>query len=134
MNANKLIAMEVCRAQAASDKGKDIADLTFKGTWDNSGYTAKNQHIINAIQLIKSAGKHNWYYFVNAENDQNGCPSVIVYFEYGGYQISFHSPWRKAKDFIPLIGTGRKTEWNGVIGGSREACRQLIKEYHLSKV
>jgi hypothetical protein len=138
MDINRKIARLIVAAQISSDRGK------YENAVDNGSHTGRNArrygygvktiNIVNAINLIR-ANKTQFNYWVVENPDQNGYPSIITFFEWKvgdqRYQISFHTPWRLAKDLIPYVGTGRPTRWNKIFGGSREAARQLKEFYNL---
>lgn len=133
------IARLICLAEAASDSGKGFSVLTFRRTAsDNANeyaYAAKPKYIRKAINLINSNPRLGWNYWVEQAPDQNGCDSVIVYFDYKvngkRIQVSFHTPLGIARDLIPFIGKGRKTRWNKKLMGSIAACKTLIRHFNL---
>ena len=113
------IARAIVSAQIASDAGKGIFDLALKNSRARSAlhhaYGIKPDMIIRAIQLISSQSRGMFNFFVDYTLDQNGFPSVLVYFDFKifgeRYQVSFHTPEDLADDLIPLAGKGRPTRW-----------------------
>lgn len=126
---NRRIAKELVRAQAASDAGKGIHVLDNRED-RYRGYSNKEMHIMYAISLInKVPFKESIfrYYVSNVEPDQNGCDSIISYFEFKigdtEYQMSFHTPLGCAQmcGLINYRNKGCRTSWDGIISGSRTA-------------
>lgn len=137
----KEIAKAIVRAQMASDKGKGIPELYRKGSTRLSrgakklGYDIKVDYIVTAIKLIRGNRQSVFHYYVEDCNDQNGYPSVLVYFDCripdgGRVQVSFHSPKNRADDLESYIGSGRPTHWRKSMC-SREACKRLMAYYDL---
>lgn len=101
---NKRIALDIIKAQVASDGGKfwktpDDSDPVIWRVFVTSfkrGYDAKDQYIKSAISKIIAYRNSGFKYNVRRTLDQNGYPSYIIYFnfELNGErkQISFHSP------------------------------------------
>ena len=116
-NVDELIAIELVRAQIASDSGKGIHFLPddFAGWEARTGYARKEQHILNAIRLIAS-NRTRYLFWCEEAPDQNGYPSIITYFSYRGengrMQISFHSPQRGDNPLRGWIGKGTRMHWN----------------------
>lgn len=147
LTIHQMIAKAITDAQIASDSGKGIDSLTnvkSRGA-RHCGYDLKVVYIIRAIELINSSKTH-FKYYVERRSDQNGYPSIIVYFMasvskkaiygYGtgcreSIQISFHTPINLAGDLLPYIGKGTKTHWNHKIGGSRDGAEKLAMAFHL---
>ena len=127
------IARLVILAQDASDAGKGIDALDLhisKRYTQRKGYAAKNVYILAAIKSIANSKPCGWNFYVEPfRPDQNGCESVISYFQYKmdgvRYEVSFHTPVDQAAGLKPFFGKGRKTHWNGVAGGSRADCQTL---------
>ena len=134
----KEISKNIILAQVASDTGKNIEDsVEIKGSRGakDLGYGLKVNYIMTAIKLIRK-NKTQFSYWVESAPDQNGYGSVIVYFEYTLWgeilQVSFHTPESLVpREMWRLVNTGRYTEWNGVIGGSRECCETLKEVFNL---
>lgn len=132
---DKKIAEAIYTAQAASDSGKGESFLTGHQArfGKHFGYFVKPECITDAINMINGAKRSKFTYYVACEPDQNGYSSVLVYFEFfyrnEKYQISFHTPVRKAGVLKRYIDKGTYTEWDGVIGGSRRAAL-LLKEIY----
>jgi hypothetical protein len=134
------IARLVVLAQDASDAGKgssylEIRDRGARFTQE-AGYFAKNKYIQLALKRISTCKPCGWNFYVNKEDDQNGYPSVLTYFQYRAngkrYDICFHTPFYQAEHMIgEFIGKGRRTHWNGIIGGSRRDCQSLIDLFNL---
>lgn len=136
MNMKRRVIRCICDAQLASDINKRGEVTTHRcREAQHMGYGNKPMYIQRALQLIDSCPRMGINYYVVAEGDQNGYPSVLVYFDIREngkrYQISFHNPMGKAEMLIPYIGKGRKTRWNKEIGGSRNACNELSRLYNL---
>ena len=137
------ILREILLAQAASDSGKyhesDLMSYTsgIRGAYKtlSLGYGRKPEHQVRAIEAINKIPRCGINWNVIMEADQNGYPSVLVYFEIARgvignekrLQVSFHNPIREKAVFSSFIGKGRKTRWNHEIGGSVKACRQISK-------
>lgn len=138
---NMLIAKAICQAQIASDAGKRQYTISpMKNRADASAtrykYRVKEDFILSALRMIKSSHRSLFSYYCVEEADQNGYPSVIVYFDCklpgGRCQVSFHTPLNKASnELVKLCGSGRKTRWNKEIGGSRVACQAMIDYFGL---
>lgn len=134
---NLMIAKAIIDAQAGSDTGKGIETVGGRVTrlGRHNGYACKPGEILRAVNAIKHSKSPSFRYYVKAEGDQNGYPSILVFFEFKfepeekWRQISFHTPWNRApKALKELAGSGSKTRWNRVPGGSYRECENL-KEY-----
>ena len=138
---NRLIAKAICQAQIASDAGKHRYEISpMKNRTDASAtrykYRVKEDFILSALRMIRSSHKSMFNYYCVEEADQNGYPSVVVYFDCkmpdGRCQVSFHTPLNKASDeLVKMCGSGRKTRWDKEIGGSRNACQAMINYFNL---
>lgn len=134
----KEIARNVVLAQVASDSGKKLeASVEIKGSRGarDLGYGIKINYILTALKLIRR-NKTQFSYWAEESPDQNGYGSVIVYFEFPLWgeilQVSFHTPESLVpREMWQLVNTGRYTEWNGVIGGSRACCEKLKEVFEL---
>lgn len=134
----KEIARNVVLAQVASDSGKKLeASVEIKGSRGarDLGYGIKINYILTALKLIRR-NKTQFSYCAEESPDQNGYGSVIVYFEFPLWgeilQVSFHTPESLVpREMWQLVNTGRYTEWNGVIGGSRACCEKLKEVFEL---
>lgn len=134
----KEIARNVVLAQVASDSGKKLeTGMQIKGSRGaiDLGYGLKVRYIMTALLLIRR-NKTQFSYWAEESPDQNGYGSVIVYFEYilwgEKLQVSFHTPESLVpREMWKLVNTGRYTEWNGVIGGSRACCEKLKEVFDL---
>lgn len=134
----KEIARNVVLAQVASDSGKKLeATVEIKGSRGakDLGYGLKVNYIMTAIKLIRK-NKTQFSYWVESAPDQNGYGSVIVYFEFQLWgeilQVSFHTPESLVpREMWRLVNTGHPTQWNGIIGGSRECCEKLKEVFEL---
>lgn len=128
---NKTIQL-IIDAQRASDGGKGIRALPEN--WATvAGYTAKPILIRKALEIIDSHPRMGINYYVIEEGDQNGYPSILVYFEFKidgeRHQVSFHNP-ANPETFSELgkwVGKGRPTRWNKLVGGSRQACFEVLE-------
>lgn len=136
----RYIAKMVVLAQDASDAGKGMGILNMKMSdrfTQYTGYYAKNKYISLALKRISTCKPCGWNFYVNKEDDQNGYPSVLTYFQYkdedgNRYDICFHTPLSQAENsFAEFIGKGRKTHWNGKIGGARRDCQKLVELFDL---
>ena len=100
-------------------------------------YEIKEFHIVRAIQKLNCSNFNNINYYVVKAPDQNGCLSIITYFDIKvcnkRFQISFHTPWDKAsKELKNSIGKGRPTRWRKNKINSRQSCLELIEIYGLT--
>lgn len=134
------IARLVVLAQDASDSGKNMCMLNMHMSnryTQYAGYDAKNKYIALALKRISSCKPCGWNFYTNKEGDQNGYPSVLTYFQYSDehgnrYDICFHTPLYQAENsFAEFIGKGRRTHWNGKIGGARRDCQKLVELFNL---
>lgn len=132
-NIQKNIIKNIILAQIASDSGKNIKTLTtFKGAQEaqKKGYAIKDVYILTAIKLINATPRCGINYYVEEKPDQNGYPSLIIYFEIKlnekRYQISFHSP-KNRTILLQNKNKGRKTRWTGKVDESRQACLALAQ-------
>ena len=128
---NKTI-QHIIDAQRASDGGKGI--MALPENWASAaGYAAKPVLIRKALQIIDSHPRMGINYYVLSEDDQNGYPSILVYFEFKvdgkRCQVSFHNP-SNPETFQTLgkwVGKGRPTRWNKLDVGSRQACFEVLE-------
>ena len=134
----KSIARKVVLAQDASDAGKRTSVLSMNTSteYSSKGYAAKNTYILAALKEISTTKPCGWnFYVMPDQKDQNGYCSVITYFQIKldgvRYEISFHTPAGKAEFLKPFFNKGRKTHWNGKLGGSRQDCQALIDLFTL---
>ena len=143
--SDRQIARAIVMAQLASDAGKR------GGMWDKwesqetpvsckgaavLRYGLKPTEIIRALRMIDSSTETVWRYYVEQVPDQNGYPSVLVYFETKDVdgkrlQISFHSPLGKAGKLTRWIGKGRKTRWVKQLGKSRIDAKRVVEIFNL---
>lgn len=141
--SDRHIARAIVMAQMSSDSGKgriwrDPSPVKTS-VIPKLGYRFKQPSIITALKMIDSAKASVWHYYVELKPDQNGCPSILVYFETKDHatgkrlQISFHNPYWKSGTLPEWIGKGRPTRWNKRVGGSREDCDRLIKIFNLDR-
>ena len=128
----------ICKAQIASDAGKGIYKLACKKDKNavNTAYLSKENYILQALGVLTKSKVTNINYWCEKAGDQNGCPSIIVYFDIKinneRKQVSFHTPLNRASEnLLKYVSTGRKTRWDKKIGGSQDTCRQLIEEFNL---
>ena len=128
----------ICKAQIASDAGKGIYALTCKNDKNavNTAYLSKENYILQALGVLTKSKITNINYWCEKAGDQNGYPSIIVYFDIKinneRKQVSFHTPLNRASgNLLKYVSTGRKTRWDKKIGGSQDTCRQLIEEFNL---
>ena len=139
MTMTEKIIRAIVMAQISSDSGKGQYGEGGRCRGDRlakyKGYAAKPYYIAAAIKMINTTPRCSINYYVTEEYDQNGYPSVLVYFdirwEGHRYQISFHTPPRQAALLRPYIGKGRVTRWNKMRGGSRADARTLIEIFGL---
>lgn len=113
----KAIIRAIIMAQIASDSGKGIHRIylpggNFPGA---TGYKSKEFYELRALRMIRTNPRCGINYWCEIAPDQNGFPSVLVYFDIRvdgtRYQISFHNPKYTVPDFVPYLNTGRKTRW-----------------------
>ena len=128
----------ICKAQIASDAGKGIHTLICKNDKHavNTAYLSKENYILQALGVLTNSKVTNINYWCEKAGDQNGYPSIIVYFDIKinneRKQVSFHTPLNRASEtLLKYVSTGRKTRWDKKIGGSQDTCRQLIEEFNL---
>ena len=128
----------ICKAQIASDAGKGVYKLTCKNDKNavNTAYLSKENYILQALGVLTKSKITNINYWCEKTGDQNGYPSIIVYFDIKinneRKQVSFHTPLNRASEnLLKYVSTGRKTRWDKKIGGSQDTCRQLIEEFNL---
>ena len=138
---NKMIAKAIIKAQVASDAGK--GDFwAVKAGWRvrrhpvDAKYTCKPKYILDALRMIRASKNTIFSYYVEYCEDQNGFDSYLVYFEWKldgwRFQCSFHTPYDLApKELRDLDGSGRKTRWNRLVGGSQKACQALVDYFQL---
>ena len=133
----RLIAKYIIAAQACSDGGKSLPTVKAHNSehyrW---GYEGKPAMIEQAIRIIDSMPHSQYTYWCEMAPDQNGCPSLITYFEFnlGGYQgqVSFHTPSNLITPFLKKkSGKGKRTRWNKIRGGSLKACKYLRDYFNL---
>lgn len=131
----------ICDAQIASDSGKGIEDIPVRTNSNDkaleAGYKKKEHYILAALKAIDKHPPCGINYYVQRTGDQNGYPSVLVYFDIKldgqRLQVSFHNPYnRTSQELDNYIGKGRPTRWTGEIGGSRKAVFK-IQEYLKNK-
>ena len=128
----------ICKAQIASDAGKGIYKLACKKDKNavNTAYLSKENYILQALGVLTKSKLTNINYWCEKTGDQNGCPSIIVYFDIKinneRKQVSFHTPLNRASEtLLKYVSTGSKTRWDKKIGGSQDTCRQLIEKFNL---
>lgn len=123
---DKKVINLVLEAQKASDKAKKAAHINERSFW----YKQKDYRLVEAIRTLEGVQSSRISWKVEHKPDQNGHPSIIVYFEFKlnskQYQFSFHNfNWRK----FP-VEKGKKTiQWNGQIGGCRRALQSIISSH-----
>ena len=134
------ILRSIVEAQRLSDRAKCVIwydDMVVNPdrTPVCKAYKSKLTHIVRAIKMLNKTPRFGVSYYVSEDYDQNGYPSVIVYFRIcrpeGHFQISFHTPLRKAGSLMPYVGKGSTTRWNKVLGGSRNDAHQLKEIFDL---
>lgn len=133
---NKIIALSIVNAQACSDAGKGINELSYRnaGMAEHFEYELKEEFIVKALKLIRK-NKSNWHYTCVNCLDQNGYMSILVYFRTSvsgeRIQISFHTPMNKASmELIKMSDSGETCYWTKS-KKSRENCKKLIEYYGL---
>lgn len=140
---DRMIAKAIISAQYCSDagKGRMIAFGEHDEPHSMRGpkhmkYDCKVNFILRAIKLIDGS-KSIFRYYVTEEPDQNGYPSILVYFfttkkSCGEkLQVSFHSPAMLAGELKKYIGKGTVCRWDKRIGGSQEDCDKLAIRFNL---
>ena len=134
-NVEYMIALNIIKAQIASDAGKGLYRLNLKNTdgYKKLGYQLKETAIVTAIKLIRT-NKTEFNYWVQEAPDQNNNNSIIVYFDFKlngtRYQVSFHN--HGVKELRDYLNTGRKTHWRKAIN-SLESCKALKNYYNMSE-
>ena len=135
-DVNLEVAKAIIAAQDGSDfaKGNAALPLSKRQTRHtrnrrNGGYKCKVNYIILALNLIRK-NQTDFSYYIERKEDQNGFPSIIVYFEIKiegkRIQVSFHTPLNKAGELEKLVSTGRRTRWNKRQGACQGACEELM--------
>jgi len=136
-NVDRYIAEAIVSTQVASDAGKCKYEITLKNNFAmHEGYDAKVHFQVRALEMIRNSKRSNFNYYVVRAEDQNGCDSVIVYFDFKidgkRYQVSFHNPYDRSYRLKKYIGSGRVTRWNNDRNTSRYGCIKLIEYYGLN--
>lgn len=115
----KMIALELIKAQVASDAGKGIDRINGHPClrrYKYLKYGYKTIAIRRAIDLINSSPDTIFRYWVTRDGDQNGYDSLISYFSFKyekkRYQISFHTPLSQAESLMPFVGKGMEMRWD----------------------
>ena len=143
VDSRMAVIRAILMAQDSSDAGKRFLrpGTVFYPGFENARrmkYRIKPEIIRRALRIIDSNPPMGIWYWCDIVPDQNGRDSVLVYFEITEdgrrFQISFHNPLWKAKVLLPWVGKGRATHWNGLLGGSREACDYLNAKYFSEEV
>jgi hypothetical protein len=124
-------------AQRESDAAKKIYELghakSIKQGSKMQHYYRKYIDELRLIRLLSTTKNPEMSYYVCKDLDQSGCPSYIVYFEFSlngrKYQISFHNPYPMCRALREYVGKGTKTEWDGDVGGSRNAAREALRSF-----
>ena len=127
MNKNAKIALDILRAQNASDGGKRIIELvdSKRSYRDNcAGYGVKDLLIQDAIKLICSG---NTAFRFSVTRDKDEVANFIVYFEtriYGKkYQVSFHT----FADMDKYVANSFRIKWDR--GVSRHSAQVIYRHY-----
>lgn len=133
---NKIIALAVVNAQACSDAGKGINELSYRNASmaEHFGYDLKEEFIVKALKLIRG-NKTAWHYTCVSCLDQNRHKSILVYFRTRvtgeRIQISFHTPMNKASaELIKMSNSGETCYWTKS-KKSLMGCKRLIEYYGL---
>ena len=135
---NAMIALRIFQAQKASDAGKGLERLNasrdISRPCDVFRYGFKEKPILEALRLIRR-NKTQFNYWVVEGPDQNGYPSIIVYFDFKiegtRYQVSFHNPLNRCgNELLSYVNTGRATRWRKSIS-SVESCNALQRYYNI---
>lgn len=140
-NTNYDIALNIVKAQIASDIEKNVANeyrlKTHHVLKGRKTYGGKTKYILNAIKRITNENADfNFYIYKNP--DQTGRDSMIVIFDtyIDGYvQISFHIPLNfdisnATYEIYDLIGIGDKIDWDP-LSHNRKSCEKLIEKYDI---
>lgn len=119
---NKKVAVNIIKAQIASDAAKNINELSCKGRVHNN-YDGKDDYIIRAIKtIIKKRGTGFSFYVTYGDI----FASLIVYFNFKlndkDMQISFHSFNDELLKYIQN-NSAHAVEWDQK--SSREAANSL---------
>lgn len=125
------ILWEIIEAQISSDGGKGNARFASfdENTW-REGYDNKDQHILNAILGILATNTEDIRWFISSDFDLYEYEQVwaerggkvhrdtiremrsILYFEWKGFQISFHSFSPVWKDLCDQVSNFSDTVWD----------------------
>ena len=119
----KYALREIALSQVASDAGKGIrTNLSPIGSrpTQRKRYVTKVMHQENAIKALSRMPRCGVNYYVERKEDQNGYPSILVYFDIAAgvigneerLQISFHNPVGRAESLANYVGKGRKCRWD----------------------
>lgn len=142
---NEAIARELILAQAASDGGKNIKDLLDLTPYVpglrkayKKGYSAKDDHLWNAVDMIKTAHGRSGFSFYETHDptvQYKWWDMTLIYFNFKvdgiRYQISFHSPCSiesrgVKKDRREIMNARHQTHWDR--RDSRYAARVLAEK------
>lgn len=132
--AQKQIVRAIVMAQACSDAAKHRNAQIYLKSFGRcpKDYDFKAQMIVRALKLIDSNPPMGIHYWLSKERDQNRYPSILVYFdikvEDTRYQISFHTPLRKAGELKKWVGKGRPTHWRKANEDGRLNCHDAAIE------
>lgn len=125
---NKQIALNIVKAQIASDYAKGIYELNTKYAVTKN-YRGKDEYIIYAIKKIISKKNTGFSFYVTRDE---GISSYLVYFNFTyegkNYQISFHSYNTELKAYIKN-NHQHFVKWDKA--SSRNNCKMLIDVFNL---
>lgn len=117
-DGDRRIALELVKAQIASDAGKGISrlDAKYMRRYRYLGYNYKVTAIKRAIDLIRTSRDTIFRYYVVEALDQNECSSIVAYFKFKykevWHQISFHTPMNLGKPLHNYVGSGMRMRWD----------------------
>lgn len=119
-NIDKTIIYHILEAQKYSDAAKR-ANSYYSS---QRIYGLKDRHLVEAVRALEGARNSRISWKIEHKPDQNGYPSIIIYFEFKiqGKQIqfSFHNfNWKR----FPVEKGKNSIQWNGEISGCLKAYR-----------
>lgn len=125
---NRQVAINIYKAQVASDNAKGIKEVTYNGKI-KANYDGKDEYIIRAINLILHKRNSGFSFYVTTDKELSETykrKHYIVYFDFtvkGEWkQISFHSLNGELEKYLKK-GKSHSVEWDRK--SSRETCKFL---------
>lgn len=129
MKRNSAVALDIIKAQIASDAGKGyFSEYAEKyPSICKKGYAVKDFYILSACKKILKSKESGFYFYVTHCLDQNGNKSFLIYFNFRingkRKQISFHSFDKEL--WKPFCKNNCVTRWDH--DSSRLAAEELYK-------